>query len=582
MLKDLASQKKIEPEVVLAAIKALQEKGWDINPYTVADEAKIPRSTLYRSTELMNIVSQARVETPGAATAGDHPVALESSTSPDSRLAELEKRNQELEQLLAELKNQNETLAKEQQEAWQNGYKAALQEQKAQDRTSPTGDTIGGDRKEEFSAPHAGSDFFDPAELAADFNPSMSLFASEPQPIGESLFVEEKSVLAEPVASAAQAAPPPPVVPPPPPIQIDPPKVAVSHKLDDDGWSSYGSDSETGTAEEQNAQESTAELESVGESVNFESVALGDSAASCEPVAVREPAVEALPPAPFEPDMEPVILKEVAGDTDVLSSTAPAAASDQVQEAEVASTPAEEAVESSSPAEPASANPEASDSPDWGAPSFEGYFDPTQSLFSQDYGDETLHQERDFQPTDSPGAESTDEGFYEPNEDEIEHKIKTTTLTEDELSDLLKHRFGKSAEEPVEKKEDEAAKKAAGTRFVGGHRAQQEPPPQGFVVRTVPPDIRKACLVLGLRPEEITMETVHKAWKTEMTREHPDKGGDNEIAVYLNTAKDTLYRWLEAQAPKLGKKFGTSTMQFRKPTDKEVADAAAGNKEDNK
>lgn len=574
MLKDLASQKKIEPEVVLAAIKALQEKGWDINPYTVADEAKIPRSTLYRSTELMSIVSQARVEAPGTATAGDHPVSLESSTGSDSRLAELEKRNQELEQLLAELKNQNETLAKEQQEAWQNGYKAALKEQKVLDTPQPASDTIGGALKGEFSAPDAGLGFFDPAELAADFNPSMSLFASELQPTGERLFVEEKSALTEPVASAVQAAPPP--------IQIDPPKVAVSHKLDDDGWSSYGSDSETGAGEEQNAQESKAELEATGQSVNFESVAVDDSAANSQPVTVSEPAVEALPSAPLDSGMEPEILPEAVGDTDGLTSAQPAAACDQVQESDVVPTAAEGAVESSSPAEPVSTNPEASESSNWGAPSFEGYFDQTQSLFSQDYGDETLHQERDFQPTDSPGAESTDEGFYEPNEDDIEHKIKTTTLTEDELSDLLKHRFGKTAEEPVEKKEDEAAKKAAGTRFVGGHRAQQEPPPQGFVVRTVPPDIRKACLVLGLRPEEITMETVHKAWKTEMTREHPDKGGDNEIAVYLNTAKDTLYRWLEAQAPKLGKKFGTSTMQFRKPTDKEVADAAAGNKEDNK
>jgi hypothetical protein len=550
MLKDLTSQKKIDPEVVLAAIKALQEKGWDINPYTVADEAKIPRSTLYRSTELMDIVSKARGEAPGTASAGDDAGAAGSS---DSRFAELERRNQELEQLVLELKQQNEALAKEQQNAWQNGYKAAACERQDQPAPLKPRDTTGSDEPGGIGSTEAESRFFDPSELAADFNQSLTLFSPEP-PSTEKLFKEEKPVCDEPAAPAT--------VPPPPPlpIQIEPPKVAVSHKLEEDGWSIYGTDQQESPEQISDLKESAAEPSATAPPVAEETL-LTETVSQSESILIEETVLA-------QPDDAQAPQEVLAGSQEEPADNA--APADEVAERQLAPEPAVENV-----TEPVA------EAGQWGAPSFDGLLDPTQSLYSQDFGEEAELEETSFRPERSEGDDGMGAGYYEPNETDIDHKIKTTTLTEDELSDLLKHRFGKTGEEPVEKKEDEAGKKAAGTKFVGGHRPQQEPPPQGFVVRTVPPDIRKACLVLGLRPEEITLETVHKAWKSEMTREHPDKGGDNEIAVYLNTAKDTLYRWLEAQAPKLGKKFGSSTMQFRKPTDKEIADAAS-NKEDNK
>jgi hypothetical protein len=95
------------------------------------------------------------------------------------------------------------------------------------------------------------------------------------------------------------------------------------------------------------------------------------------------------------------------------------------------------------------------------------------------------------------------------------------------------------------------------SKFVGGAKAPQEPKANNFVVRQIPPEIRRACLILGLRPEELTSAGVIDAWKKQIAAPgvHPDHGGDTEAAIYLNTAKDTLVRWIDAQAPKLGKKF---------------------------
>jgi hypothetical protein len=73
----------------------------------------------------------------------------------------------------------------------------------------------------------------------------------------------------------------------------------------------------------------------------------------------------------------------------------------------------------------------------------------------------------------------------------------------------------------------------------------------------IPQEIRKNCMLLGLRPEELTKETVLKEWKKQITAVHPDLGGDTESSIVLNTAKDSLLRWLEQNTPKLGGKFGS-------------------------
>ncbi len=47
--------------------------------------------------------------------------------------------------------------------------------------------------------------------------------------------------------------------------------------------------------------------------------------------------------------------------------------------------------------------------------------------------------------------------------------------------------------------------------------------------------------------DDLTVNSVVKAWKTQITAPgvHPEQGGDNESAIYLNLAKDNLLRWLE-------------------------------------
>lgn len=63
----------------------------------------------------------------------------------------------------------------------------------------------------------------------------------------------------------------------------------------------------------------------------------------------------------------------------------------------------------------------------------------------------------------------------------------------------------------------------------------------------LPPEIRKACMLLGVRADCLTLDSVLKAWKQQITAPgvHPEQGGDIESAIYINTAKDTLVRWLE-------------------------------------
>jgi hypothetical protein len=144
----------------------------------------------------------------------------------------------------------------------------------------------------------------------------------------------------------------------------------------------------------------------------------------------------------------------------------------------------------------------------------------------------------------------------------------------DELRELIKGRIKQAADMPGEAHAaremsgaaDKAAAAGMGSRnkFVGGKAQPQAAPAEtpggggGGFVRAVPADIRKAAMILGVRPEDMTKAQVIAAWKAQIASPgvHPDLGGDTEAAIYLNTAKDTLVHYLDAQAPKLGKKFG--------------------------
>ncbi|MBX9692935.1 MAG: hypothetical protein K2Z81_11170, partial [Cyanobacteria bacterium] len=92
-------------------------------------------------------------------------------------------------------------------------------------------------------------------------------------------------------------------------------------------------------------------------------------------------------------------------------------------------------------------------------------------------------------------------------------------------------------------------------------RGQAEPAPdpvKQVQTKHLPPDVRKYCQYLGIRPQDLTRELVHKEWKRQIAddRVHPDLGGDHELATELNIAKDRLLKYLDENEPKLLKKFG--------------------------
>ncbi len=110
-------------------------------------------------------------------------------------------------------------------------------------------------------------------------------------------------------------------------------------------------------------------------------------------------------------------------------------------------------------------------------------------------------------------------------------------------------------DEDTQEKPDQPLEK---NKFVGQNRISQTnlqpvPKPQ----TTLPPELRKAAKILGLEPSEITIEAVHKAWREQIksANVHPDLGGEPELAILLNTAKDSLIKWFESRSPKLGKQF---------------------------
>ncbi len=179
-------------------------------------------------------------------------------------------------------------------------------------------------------------------------------------------------------------------------------------------------------------------------------------------------------------------------------------------------------------------------------------------------------------PLKNSQTDTGDMAIQEKRESSIEEKPSGSG---DELRDLIQSHIRTTAEQMAEfshgysigsgKEFEVWLNNPARSKFVGSTKSSESPiveeadvktPPKNFPFkpRVVPPDVRKACLILGVRPDNITYEIAQESWKRAIAAPgvHPDQGGDTELAVYLNTAKDVLMRFLDAQAPKLGKKFG--------------------------
>jgi hypothetical protein len=96
-------------------------------------------------------------------------------------------------------------------------------------------------------------------------------------------------------------------------------------------------------------------------------------------------------------------------------------------------------------------------------------------------------------------------------------------------------------------------------KFVGRSRERED------ILKTMSPraiveppaEVLRWSEVLGLDASTLTAEDIHRAWRKAISSPdvHPDLGGEVETAILLNTAKDSLTKWLDTFTPKLGKKF---------------------------
>lgn len=176
------------------------------------------------------------------------------------------------------------------------------------------------------------------------------------------------------------------------------------------------------------------------------------------------------------------------------------------------------------------------------------YFDPEVAAFMQsDAASGEAHQaESSVESAD--GSEDGSEG---------------EKFSADDLHNLFRNKYVRPDADPAAAVDPAASGSFPSyKKFVGANKSNTASDPMPTMPRVFPAEIRKACRLLGLNPEELTNRSVvTEAWKREMAKPgvHPDTGGDTEMAIYLNTAKDTLMRWIDDQSPKLGKKFGSSS-----------------------
>ncbi len=98
---------KIEDAMILSAIEKVKDKGFDINPYTVSDEAKIFPSDIFRTPSLMKIILDARDE---ASKWHFQPSASEADIKFNTLEINLEKLREENERLNAQVIDLEEKL----------------------------------------------------------------------------------------------------------------------------------------------------------------------------------------------------------------------------------------------------------------------------------------------------------------------------------------------------------------------------------------------------------------------------------------------------------------------------------------
>ncbi|MBS1952730.1 MAG: hypothetical protein JST89_00945 [Cyanobacteria bacterium SZAS-4] len=667
---DGTQTKNQEKERVIAAITALKAQGADINPYTVSGEAQVPRSTLYRDPELMDLIYKERN--------GDDSSHM-SNDEIQSKIAELEESNQALNEQIWDLEKQLESMTKLKQDAYVQGFQAGINEAAKRNAAGAGGEVTGS--RPAVHVPDA-------VDITAET-------------------VAEPAVVAAPVAETAMAG-----------VDYEPAPVAVglgetNYKFTEPVTAIPKSNGE-GKTSRKKVEENTGDYEPLSDSHMSGDFHFGDSLMAQddsyeleEKVAPGEetgehdifddiesvlseqkgPASSSGADIDFtlhqerpEPQPEPVaaapagtVRKKknfpdidfgLSGDSDshngeshhedaVAAGGREAAPADK-HAASVAAQAGEESavaqmtrdgdgiynIARSGPTISSSAyNPlvelswkdlqtvynfSVASLKDYAKP---GFGNEPGALGGTNFADSSTHEPKPVKPRQNQAALETSDSLDLPGPDprrtgdrlqalsdprnlldsepivdldaldifddlddyvdldKIEvisdvvskPKAEEPSMGGDELRELIKGRIKQAADIPNEPSaprmttpppaggaatKDSTPGGGGGPRnkFIGGAKAGQEPPSAvpAFVVKTIPPEIRKSFMILGLKPEEATTKSVIEAWKKQIASPgvHPDLGGDTEAAVYLNTAKDQLVRWLDQQAPKLGKKFG--------------------------
>ena len=115
------------------------------------------------------------------------------------------------------------------------------------------------------------------------------------------------------------------------------------------------------------------------------------------------------------------------------------------------------------------------------------------------------------------------------------------------------------AEQSVQPEQKEHHEQVEKHKFVGRSREREDilksMSPRANIEPTA--DVIRWTEILGIDSSTFTAEDVHRAWRRQISSPevHPDLGGELEAAILLNIAKDSLTKWLDSFAPKLGKQF---------------------------
>lgn len=542
MVNDLTGEKKASKEAVLQAISSLQERGSDINPYAVATEMGIPRQLIARNPEFMRLLADAR----GTHSNGNSTSEKNKAPAPTSESA-ANKRVQELEAYNATLRQRIQQMQAE---------LAKL--------------------RSEVKAPHP---------VDASLHEELGNLQSE-----SSALREQIAKLKEEVESASKSVN----------IAWQQGYLAGQHAMSED-------------SQQKNFIDTLAEAASAATTYSAEEPV---------PVAVASAAVDALGPEDtisgpeaigLNPQQDtPMVAADASADQEQIGGVFIPPAASYIAEAlhlddpDVLNDPftakllgaltvdLETAVVEGSEPEPDS---EPAVAAAYEEPYPEMHVDSHNGDVQVEFEHVSFDNHHVEQPDLAPQASSPEVNVFSSEPDGImvdeladdeqdsdedairvpgsgvrEEMEETTTFSADELHTLFRNKYVRPDADPSEACDPSVS----GTfpsfkKFVGTNKtASSDPVPK--VSRVFSPEVRKACRLLGLNPEELSRAVVTEAWKNQMAKPgvHPDTGGDTEMAIYLNTAKDTLMRWIDDQAPKLGKKFGKQeTREQPKPRNKQ-------------